>query len=388
MDDKVLKDLLSKYRQGTCTEEELALLENWVSVTTYSEYVISEKELREDFDLIAKALPLQKPKVRLWPRIAVAAAAITAITLGVWFYNISGTPRHTDAGQYPGSAQYANDVAPGRNTATLTLANGKTIVLSDAKIGVIIGLHKLAYNDGSVVRYSSGTPSSGSLKGEQMTTGPVGVHSLRVNELLTVATPRGGTYQVVLSDGTKVWLNADSKLVFPSNFGNTKQRIVNLSGEGYFEVTKNKNQPFIVESNGQQVKVLGTRFNINSYTDEGGTKTTLLEGSVDVNGTVLKPDQQATNTGNTIKVQEIDASSAIDWKNGEFVLGGQSLEAIMSKISRWYDVEVTYEDQQLKKQTFGGQVSRFVNVSEILDLMELTGFAHFKIEGRKIIVRK
>ncbi|RYZ46238.1 MAG: DUF4974 domain-containing protein, partial [Sphingobacteriales bacterium] len=300
-------------------------------------------------------------KIRLWPRIAVAAAAMAVITIGVWLYY---TPRHPDAGQEPGSAQYANDIAPGKNTATLTLPNGQTIELSDAKTGVVIDASKITYNDNTVV--STGDPSSRT-EGRDLSSGGKDLSGLRDDELLTASTPRGGTYQVTLPDGTRVWLNADSKLEFPSSFVNSKTRFVRLQGEAYFEVAKlsrasntsstslrggTTKQSFIVETEGQQVEVLGTHFNINSYADEGKTSTTLLEGSVKISvlengkigkGQLLKPNQQSVLNNGKIIVKPVETSYAIAWKEGYFMFNSEPLETAMNKIARWYNLTIQYD---------------------------------------------
>jgi transmembrane sensor len=399
--------------------------------------------------------PVEKEPVRLWPRIAVAAAAVAVMVFGVWFYSsqylvFSGKKLN---------GIYANDVAPGKNTATLTLADGKVINLSEAKTGVVVGANKLAYNDGTVV--------DPSLRGGTTRQSPFGdevAASRRAprndDMMLTAATPRGGTYQIILPDGTKVWLNADSKISFPSQFtGDTRK--VTLSGEAYFEVAKvmikeqgvrSKEQgakmPFIVVSNGQEVEVLGTHFNINAYRDEGSTRTTLLEGSVRIsslrggthetsseqavrqphdeiaasrraprnddwnsndrnsndrnndgrssdewaegrggNSEVLKPGQQAVLTANAnpIKVQQVDVNEAVAWKDGMFTFTKTDIRSIMRMISRWYNVEVVYQGK-ITETSFGGSVPRSLNISQILKSLELTGEIHFNVEGRRVTV--
>jgi ferric-dicitrate binding protein FerR (iron transport regulator) len=339
-------------------------------------------------EIEADIAPEQMRNVSLWPRIAVAAAAVAAITLGVWLYS----NKYQDASIKTGSTASVNDIAPGKNGATITLANGKVIELSDAKSGVIVG-EGLKYDDGAAVQ--GGDPD------------------IRQDDVMqmTASTARGQTYQFTLSDGTKVWLNADSKLEFPSNFVNGKTRNVKLSGEGYFEVAKDKAHPFLVESEGQIVEVLGTHFNINSYADEASAKTTLLEGSVRVlssganakdldasyplndkggeRSIILKPNQQSvlTSTGR-IKVENIDPESVIAWKNGEFMFNDEQLNSIMRKLAKWYNVEVIYKDNQIGEKIFGGTISRFGNVSDVLRMLELTGEVHFKVEGRRIVVTK
>jgi len=318
-------------------------------------------------------------KRRLWPRIAVAAAAVVAITLGVWLYEIASSRSVSRSDEI-----VQNDIAPGRNTATLTLANGKTVTLSDAKTGVMINASKFTYSDGTVL-----DPSSRGTEGSLDHTTSRDVSSRRHDgkgNNIAVATPRGGTYQVVLPDGTEVWLNADSKISFPTQFAETKRR-VSLEGEAYFQVAKDKKHPFIVESKGQQVEVLGTHFNISSYADEGSVKTTLLEGSVNVNGTILRPNQQAILKGSALQIKTVDPSVAIAWKNGEFVFNEEPLQDIMRMVARWYDVEVVYENID-KNKPFGGSVSRFENISKVLEKLELTGSVHFKIEGRRVTVSK
>ncbi|HMI01066.1 MAG TPA: FecR domain-containing protein [Pedobacter sp.] len=373
-----------------------------------------------------------KRVVKLWPRFRiksgmtglVAAAAVAAIVFGVWFFNSdTGVPEVNS-----GLNVVANDIAPGKNGATITLANGRVIQLSDAKSGVVVG-GGLKYSDGSDVRYSSGTSSSGSLKGSQNSSGPVGVRSLTPSELqgadgkaqiLTASTAKGQTYRFTLPDGTKVWMNADSKLEFPSSFSVAGQRYVKLSGEGYFEVAKDKAHPFIVATDKQEVEVLGTHFNINSYNDEASVKTTLLEGSVRVallspsggdgvarggsgpvnplspqggslpegeRSVVLKPNQQSVLTGNVIKVRQANLEEEMAWKNGYFMFESEEIGPIMRKIARWYNLEIVY-GSAIPTDKFWGTVSRFSNVSQVLKKLELTGKVHFKIEGRRITVNK
>lgn len=298
-------------------------------------------------------------KFNNWPFIAAAASILILISVGLWFYNT----RHPQ-GSLATKDLFANDIAPGKNTATLTLANGKTIILSDAKSGVVVG-GDLRYNDGSLVRNSSGT-----------------------HEVLTASTPRGGTYQVTLPDGSKVWLNAATSIKFPSTFkGLVNRKVELIGGEAYFEVAKNKAQPFVVESNGQMVEVLGTHFNINSYADEGSIKTTLLEGSVKVNNMVLKPNQQSVLSSNKINIRSVDAQSEIAWKNGDFNFNNESIQDIMKQLSRWYDIEIKYEGE-ITQDMYYAKISRNRNISEVLKRLEEAKGVHFKIEGRKVIVTK
>lgn len=309
-------------------------------------------------------------QIRLWSRIAGVAAAVAVIVFGIWFYNT----RHFE-GSKAGSdhLNYTNDIKPGKNSARITLGNGKIINLSNAKSGVVIDAGSLSYNDGS----STGAPSFGA------------------KEQLTVSTPRGGTYQVTLSDGTRVWLNAASSLTYAAGLNEHGERRVRLDGEGYFEVAKDKNHPFIVSSNKQEVKVLGTHFNIHSYADEPSVTTTLLEGSVRVsdvaarNEVILIPNQQASITGNSgINLKEVNAENIIAWKNGLFMFNDEPLTAVMQKISRWYGVEVHFTDPGLSGKTVYGTISRYSNVSKVLKMLEKTGEMQFEITGNVINVKR
>jgi transmembrane sensor len=367
------KQLLAKLKDGTINPEELALLETW-----YNRYA----ETRSPFDNVEaylndmvemdQAFPFEykrsKGIYKLWPRFAAAVSIVIAIAAGIWFYTSSQKiNRQSDIVSQ-------NDIAPGSNKAILMLNDGQLIPLSNAKTGVVVDASKIAYNDGSVVNKST-LPYGGDV---------------------VVSTPRGGTYQVILSDGTRIWLNAASKIEFPATFSG-KQRQVTIAGEAYLEVAKDKAHPFIVKTRGQKIEVLGTHFNINSYADDINVKTTLLEGSVRVSpGTgrspeetvVLKPNQQSVLTGNAIQVQNVEPEGVVAWKNGLFMFEKESLSSIMRKISRWYNVNIEYEDESLKYKKFGGTVSRFDRVSKVLRMLELTGEVRFKIEGQKIIVTK
>lgn len=310
----------------------------------------------------------------LWIKYTVATAAAIAVVLGIWFYSTYDTNnRLTDSSQYLNAAL---DLPPGKNTATLTLANGNTILLSDEKTGVILDANKLTYNDGTLVDPTLGTNTK-----------------LQSPKELTVSTPRSGTYQVILPDSSKVWLNAASSIHFPSSFKKSKKRVIILEGEAYFEIIKDKNKPFIVKSTDQEITVLGTHFNVNAYPDEKVVRTSLLEGSVKISTsidpdavTILKPSEQAINSGGIVNVKQVDVNEVISWKNGDFIFNDEPLESIMRKIARWYDVEVIYDANVRKNITLGGYVSRSRNISAILERMERTGKVKFKIEGRKIQV--
>lgn len=295
-------------------------------------------------------------KLAVFNKYIAAAVLLIMVSAGLYFYTRYTTFQDLNA---------RNQITPGENKAILTLADGKRVILSAARSGVKVNKTSLTYTDGTVIPASSLT-----------------------SELLMVSTPKGGTYQITLSDGTAVWLNAASSIKFPALFEKGKERRVELDGEAYFEVKHNEKQPFRVYSAGQVTEDIGTAFNINSYKEESSVKTTLLKGSARVNQVLLKPDQQSVLTSAGIKVIDVDASLAIDWKNGEFILKNENLKSIMLKISRWYNVDVEFQDKDLEKETFSGSVSRYGRVTEILNTLELTDRVHFKMEGRKVIVIK
>lgn len=389
MDKEELKALIIKYRSGQATDQEKAIFESWY--LKYQEEETSSyavEELLEDLNLVWRALEqkftAQKTN-RSWPWKTIAtAAALAVIVSGIWLYtNQGGFSGSFKTLATHGSSELANDIAPGKNAATLILANGKTLKLSDQKTGIIIGIDDFIYNDSTVV-----DPSLQRHLHDEMA-------SMSHNDVV-LTTPRAGTYQITLPDGTKVWLNAASSIIFPSTLSRpaSHQRKVELVGEAYFEVLEDKKRPFIVSSKGQEVEVLGTHFNINAYGNEPGTKTTLLEGSVKISllkGTlsevVLKPRQQATSTGSSINIKQIDPSEALAWKNGYFQFTDTPLEAVMRQVSRWYDVEVIYKNDAAKKVIFGGTIERKTPLSGVLAAITKTGEVAFRIEGKTIIVQ-
>jgi hypothetical protein len=353
MDEKEIKVLLDKYKEGTATEEERALLESWY--LTYEEQGSADLSMETRVKAVDKVwakLEGEGRTVRLWPRIAAAAVILVLFSTGVYFYNHKET-----------KVIAKEDVAPGSNKAMLTLTNGKTINLSHLKTGVIINAAALTYDDGTSIGEDSKTADP---------------------QQMVLHTPKGGTYQIVLPDGTKVWLNAASSLTFPVSFKGLKERAVALSGEAYFEVVAVAKQPFRVTTTAQTVEVLGTHFNMNAYDGEAIAKTTLLEGSIRVGKLLLKPGEQAAGD---VKITDVNTDEIMGWKNGYFVFENEQLPSIMRKISRWYDVEVVFKGE-MPEDEFGGRVSRFGNLSQVLKKLELTNKVHFKIEGRTVTVTK
>lgn len=363
--------LAKKWQDGTITDLEREEFEQW-----YADFEnvleINSDESREEaerrlYSLIARKGNITRKREFKWSRIAAAASVLLFLGIGGYYYNTNNEQRQIAQLQL-------NDIAPGGNKAILTLANGQRIVLTSAKNG------QLALQGNTEITKTA----DGDIAYHQTKDQPA---ALSYN---TVSTPIGGQYHLILADGTNVWLNAASSIKYPTAFSGAERK-VEITGEAYFEVAHNAAKPFRVKSNDQVVEVLGTHFNVNAYADENETKTTLLEGSVKVTGSngfkFIKPGQQAVLKGNNLGVTEADLEEVVAWKNGYFKFNG-SLEDIMGKISRWYDVGIIYQTKPDPGYTFVGEISRGRNLSEILKIMEYTGKVHFAIEGRRIIVNK
>jgi len=266
------------------------------------------------------------------------------------------------------------EIAPGTNKAILTLADGSTISLDDALNGNLAqqGNTKIIKFNGKLAYHPSESLANKTVFNK-------------------IATPRGGQYQVTLPDGSEVWLNASSSIRFPTTFTGS-QRVIELTGEAYFEVAKNAVMPFIVKMPQANVEVLGTHFNIMSYNEESVLKTTLLEGSVKFitgnSSNLLKPGQQSQlAAGGKVKIESgIDVDEVIAWKNGIFHFEHSDIGAVMRQLSRWYDVEVDYSNTPVN-ELFHADISRKNSLSKVLKALELTGKVHFQLEGKKIIVR-
>ncbi|MES2652224.1 MAG: FecR family protein [Bacteroidota bacterium] len=326
-------------------------------------------EVKEDVFqfIVSQPQSKQNTQKRLWPRMVVAAAAVVTIVVGVWFFSNSQNS----------TSSPSNDVAPGAIGATLTLANGEKIKLSDAKNGEVAneaGIRISKTADGQLVYEVKGASEA--------------------NKFNTLTTAKGETFVLILPDKSKVWMNAASSLTYSSGLIEDGFRVVQLDGEAYFEVVKNTAHPFIVKTRKQEVAVLGTHFNINSYPDENVIRTTLLEGKVKVSiqrnnkTAILQPNQQSTvNETDIIDVKEVNPNDVVAWTKGNFLFAAEDIKSIMHKLSRWYDIEVHY-DGEVTKELYYGDISRFKNLSEVLNMLQNAGGVHFKIEGRRITVRK
>lgn len=368
--------LLEKHRKGECTPQEMDFIESWYLQYQKDAEPLSQAELEHEVAQMTEnmvprvSFETHQPSVfqRLRLPLGIAASILIVFSIGyLLLFN-----RH----QEQETAKHTVSISPGRQAASLTLANGKKIFLSDQQSG------KVAQEAG----VSISKTSSGELVYEI-----IGAKN-QPNGFNTLATSNGETYRVKLPDGSMVWLNAASSLKYPVSFQNSKNREVQLSGEAYFEISKDREHPFIVKSKGQQVEVLGTHFNINAYHEEPSILTTLLEGSVrltSAHGTakVLKPGQQAALTNHQLKILPADTRSVTAWKDGYFRFKNESLPSIMRKIARWYNVEVVFE-KGLPEDTYSGAVARHDDISRVLEIMEGSNNIHFTIKERRIIVSK
>jgi len=301
-----------------------------------------------------------------------AAAAVLLVFLSVYFIYNSNRKHPALAKIVTQKQRFKNDVPPGTDKAILTLADGSTILLDDEDNGTLTtqGSTKVLKFNGKV-SYQSAHQSS--------------------QEILfnTISTPQGGQYQVVLPDGSAVWLNAASSIRFPTVFqGN--ERKVEVTGEAYFEITKDKFKPFIVSVNNSQIEVLGTHFNVMAYEEEALLKTTLLEGSIKfVNRNTIKilvPGQQSQlkKDGVLAVASGVNTDDVMAWKNGVFHFEGEDIGTVTRQLSRWYDVEVEYSRKV--DDLFYAEMPRNTKLSDALKALELTGKVHFEIDGKKIIV--
>lgn len=370
--------LLEKYSKGECTPEELDFIESWYLQYNRDSESLSQAELENEVAMMTESLA---PQVHLSSnersilhrlRLPLGIAASILVVLSVGYLFLPERQKEQGIAKHIGAS-----ISPGRQAASLTLASGKKMFLSDQRTG------EVAREAGVTITKSSEGELIYEIKGVKG----------KLSGFNTLATSNGETYRVKLPDGSIVWLNAASSIKYPVSFEKSGPRVVNLTGEAYFEIAKDRSHPFIVKSRSQQVEVLGTHFNINAYDDETVVRTTLLEGSVRlkaVNGSlskILKPGQQAELMDADIKILQADTRTVIAWKDGYFRFRNESLQSVMRKISRWYNVEVVFENG-LPEDTYSGAVTRHCNIQQVLEIMEGLNNIHFTIQGRRIIVSK
>jgi len=322
-----------------------------------------EKEEMMLHNILSRIRPSQeyKPRKTVWKNIVVYTS-VAAVALIVIFASI----RRNTVIDPSNLTEDTVDFVSGYNKAQLTLSNGNQINLSDQHQGIIIDEH-LAYEDGTPL-----------LRQETM----------EENATLILSTPRGGQYQATLSDGTKVWLNAESKLVYPHRFAKD-MRHVELEGEAYFEVAHQDGVPFVINTSKEKVEVLGTHFNVNSYKTDQSSTVALLEGKVRVTwrdkvSKILLPGQQSVVSDGNMDVQTVNVEESVAWKNGEFMFNNETLESIMLKLSRWYDLDISVAPA-LREVRIWGSVSRYENFNQVLKLIKMTDDQiRLDVQGRRV----
>jgi len=386
--------LLARYVNKNCTSEEkkelmelIRLPENETSVKSLIQNIVhdcgAEIELADErADLILTGIlkynnvivPMRKPNTvfRSWMQVAAAVFIIVMAGVSYWLLQKNG---RNDNNKSASIITKPAIILPGTDKALLTMNDGSTVVLDSVQNAVLVQPGNAnIQKQGSVLLYNLANPANSE-------------SSIAFN---TLSTPRGGQYRVVLSDGSQVWLNAASSLRFPTVFaGNGRE--VELTGEAYFEVAKNKRMPFHVRVNGIRVDVLGTHFNINAYSEEQDIKTSLLEGSVRVvNGSFdgfIKPGEQAIVSGKNdiVNIKTANMDAVVAWKNGLFEFEGADITTIMRQVARWYDVEIIYT-AKVPLRRFEGKISRNAQLSDVLRILALSNIK-FEVEGKKIIVQ-
>ncbi len=368
MEEDFYKELVGRYLDKQLSEEELQVFFHLLDEGKLQPYLLQSM----DEDLVEAEEETLIP-IRRWNYLkplyrGVAAVLIASLAIVGYLY------RNNDVATTTTIQQVRLDtVAPGGNNAILTLANGKRIVLNDASNGTLAtdsGFSIRKEKDGLLVFNSANSPQTAE------------------KQYNSIETPKGGIYQVVLPDGSKVWLNSASSITFPTHFDGNERK-VSIKGEAYFDVAHNKKAPFKVLTEGQEIQVLGTKFNVNAYTDEPSTKTTLIEGSVKVNvsgkSLLLSPGYQSIKDGGRpLYVQRADIGSAIAWKEGFFQFDRVDIQTLMRQLSRWYDIEIEYKGE-IPKDEFVGKIKRSENINTILEILRY-GKVKFELKERKLII--
>jgi len=390
--------LITAHIRGTLSEEEALELKVWCAQSAANQALfdkLSDPEYVKDnikdlpdmqalkatgWDRLDSRLSVEDPEwqgtpVRRvnWRRFLIAASLLGVTLVGTLLYMRS---RH-DTGvvtSAPIASRIKNDVAPGGNKAVLTLSDGSSVVLDKAEMGAIA-------NQGAarVMKLDEGKLAYNILTEKPM--------ELVYN---TLTTPAAGQFQVLLPDGSKVWLNNASSLRYPVAFTG-KDREVELKGEAYFEIAPNSRQPFKVKVDDMLVDVLGTSFNISAYTDESAIKTTLLTGAVRVSKgdakTLLKPNEQVqlNETGKLSVLKDVDVDAEVAWRSNLFHFDRADIKTVMRVLARWYDLDVRYEGP-VTDHEFGGYIERGLNLSQVLEILQKNQ-VHFDLDGRKLTVR-
>ncbi|BAV09415.1 FecR family protein [Filimonas lacunae] len=385
-----LQQLLQKLRNNTASAEELALLQQWLGREAI------EDELKQLWDFVPQQQPffsevasermlghiLENEPAAIMParrrsrgyRVIAVAAAVVVIATGWWLVSLK-QDKPVSSAPVASTPVTSAVIPPGGNKATLTLADGNTIILDSSN-------YKTLSHYGAVTVVQQ----AGALAYQNHQRGADSV----LEAYNTLSTPRAGQYKLVLADGSKVWLNAASTLRYPITFTGAERKVI-LTGEAYFEIAPNARQPFVVATENTQVRVLGTAFNVMAYTDEKNIQTTLVSGKVEVQtdnkpARMLEPGQQAQviRASNTIEVHSADMEEALAWKNGLFYFNNADIRYVLRQVARWYDIDVEYAGT-LPDRRFGGKIARNSSLNDIIRILELSHI-HCKTENHKLIV--
>lgn len=356
-------EIVDRVRDGSASDEDIRLYNTWFNkFQSVNEWNAESGDAETIKNLIEHRINEQittrvsgKNIKPIWIRFTAAASIVLCLYIGGYYY----------LKQQPGQSSYKNDIAPGHSQATLTLANGQKILVTK-------GLYKKLEQGNITIQIDNGI------------TYATGVSNNAETAYNTLSTAAGeqSPYPLILPDGSKVWLNSKSSITFPTAFTG-KERIVKISGEALFEVVHNAKHPFKVQTEKQTIEDIGTIFNVNAYTDEASTKTTLVEGKVKVNDILLSPGQQSDG----LHLKTVNTKRYVAWKNNDFYFENDNIETVMKELSRWYNIEVKYEGN-ITTENFTAQISRNKNISSILQILENTKGVHFKVEGRRVTVIK
>ena len=383
IEDRVY-ELISGKLDDVLSEEEERELSGWLEADGEHRVIFDEmRRLHEQAKLLRREFnpdvegTLRKLKVRGRKRIGLRMwwkyAAMFVLPLGIAFALWQGLKEE----KIVLHRQFGEVARPGAERAVLKLFDGKTVVLDSTSGNMLIARGenvRVEVDSNRLLRYS---------REDTVVTS----REERKNELIV---PRGGEYQIVLADGTRVWLNSATKLIFPQNFTGKERRVV-LSGEAFFEVARDENKPFIVETSRMDVKVLGTRFNVNAYTDNEMVSTTLVDGSVEVASGTQKPitlvlGEQAYGEAGELEKREVNIRLYTSWIDGRFMFNNVELEEIAKQISRWYDVEIFFTNENVKKTRFTGGMVKFKPLDDLIRMIESTSSVCFSVKGRTIVI--
>ena len=383
IDDRIYDLIARKLDDGLLPMEETEL-SDWLAEDVKHEEVYAEiKKIRDrtkllhrdfapDTEHVLKRIKRERVRqigFRYWWKYAALFILPLSVALVLW----QGMKNEAEEEH----RQFSAVSRPGGERAILKLYNGKTVVLDSTMKSSLIAHEanvRIEMDSNHLLRYSSHDS--------------IGMANVNKNNELII--PKGREYQVVLADGTKVWLNSASRLIYPQSFMGKERRVV-LSGEAFFDVTHDAERPFVVETSRMNVKVLGTRFNVNDYDDNEEVSTTLVNGSVEIvsgdqQAFRLVPGEQAYGKENELEKREVNVRLYTSWIDGKFLFNNTELEEIAKQISRWYDVEIFFSSESVKKVRFTGAIVKFKPLEDLVRMIESTSQVRFSVKGRTIVI--